>query len=115
MSFLSEKYQKEIVPALMEQYAYRNPMMVPKIEKVVINMGLGEAVQKPSVIEIAVKELTEIAGQKPVVTRARRSIAGFKLREGMPIGAKVTLRGQRMFDFLERLLLVALPSLKPLV
>lgn len=112
MSFLSEKYQKEIVPALMEQYAYRNPMMVPKIEKVVINMGLGEAVQKPSVIEIAVKELTEIAGQKPVVTRARRSIAGFKLREGMPIGAKVTLRGQRMFDFLERLLLVALPRVR---
>ena len=112
MSFLSEKYQNEIVPALMEQYAYRNPMMVPKIEKVVINMGLGEAVQKPSVIELAVNELTAIAGQKPVVTRARRSIAGFKLREGMPIGAKVTLRGQRMFDFLERLLLVALPRVR---
>ncbi len=112
MSFLLEKYQKEIVPALMEQYSYRNPMMVPRIEKVVINMGLGEAVQKPSVIELAVNELTAITGQKPVVTRARRSIAGFKLREGMPIGVKVTLRNQRMYEFLERLLYVALPAVR---
>ncbi len=112
MSFLLEKYQKETVPALMEQFAYRNPMMVPKIEKVVINMGLGEAVQKPNIVEIAVNELTAIAGQKPVITRARRSIAGFKLREGMPIGAKVTLRNQRMYEFLERLLYVALPRVR---
>ena len=112
MSFLYEKYQKEIVPQLMEQYAYRNPMMVPKIEKIVINMGLGEAVQKPNIIETALQEMTAIAGQKPVVTRARRSIAGFKLREGMPIGVKVTLRKQRMFEFLERLLYVALPRVR---
>lgn len=112
MSFLLEKYQKEIVPALMEQFAYRNPMMVPKVDKIVINMGLGEAVAKPNIIEIAVNELTAISGQKPVVTRARRSIASFKLREGMPIGAKVTLRSQRMYEFLERLLYVALPRVR---
>jgi len=112
MGFLQEKYTKEIVPALLEQYNYSNPMMVPKIEKVVVNMGLGEAVQKPNVVEVALQEMTAITGQRPIVTRARRSIAGFKLREGMPIGVKVTLRGQRMFEFLERLMYVALPRVR---
>lgn len=112
MSFLQEKYTKEIAPALMESFEIKNPMQVPKIEKIVINMGLGEAVQQANVIETAVKELTLIAGQKPVVTRARKSIAGFKLREGMPIGAMVTLRGERMFEFLERLIYVALPRVR---
>ena len=112
MSFLLEKYQKEITPTLMEEFSYRNPMMVPRLEKVVINMGLGAAVQKPNLIEVAVNELMAISGQKPVVTRARRSIASFKLREGMPIGAKVTLRNQRMYEFLERLLYVALPRVR---
>jgi large subunit ribosomal protein L5 len=112
MSFLQEKYTKEIVPALMEQYEYKNPMMVPRITKVVVNMGLGEAVQKPSVIETALDEMVSITGQRPVITRARRSIAGFKLREGMPIGVKVTLRGDRMYQFLERLLYIALPRVR---
>lgn len=112
MSFLQEKYTKEIVPALMEQYEYKNPMMVPRVTKVVLNMGLGEAVQKPAVIETALEEMTAIAGQRPVITRARRSIASFKLREGMPIGVKVTLRGDRMYQFLERLLYVALPRVR---
>jgi len=112
MSFLQEKYTKEIVPALMEQYEYKNPMMVPRVTKVVVNMGLGEAVQKPSVIETALEEMVAITGQRPVITRARRSIAGFKLREGMPIGVKVTLRGERMYQFLERLLYIALPRVR---
>lgn len=112
MSFLLEKYQKEIVPSLMEEFDFGNPMRVPRVQKVVINMGLGEAVQSPKIIETAVAEMTALAGQKPVVTRARRSIAGFKLREGMPIGVKVTLRGERMFHFLERLIYVALPGVR---
>lgn len=112
MSFLLEKYQKEIVPQLMEDFSFGNPMRVPRVQKVVINMGLGEAVQHPNIIETAVTEMTSLSGQKPVVTRARRSIAGFKLREGMPIGVKVTLRNQRMFHFLERLIYVALPAVR---
>ena len=112
MSFLLEKYQKEIVPQLMEDFSFGNPMRVPRVQKVVINMGLGEAVQHPNIIETAVAEMTALSGQKPVVTRARRSIAGFKLREGMPIGVKVTLRNQRMFHFLERLIYVALPGVR---
>lgn len=112
MSFLSEKYNTEIIPTLMEEYSYGNPMRVPKLEKIVVNMGLGEAVQTPKIIEAAVEELRTITGQQPVVTKARRSIATYKLREGMPIGAKVTLRGQRMFEFLERLIYVALPRVR---
>ena len=112
MSFLHERYQKEVVPALMEEFGYDNPMTVPKLEKVVVNMGLGDAVQNPKIIDVAVEELRSITGQKPVVTRARRSIAGFQLREGMPIGVKATLRGRRMFEFLERLIYVALPRVR---
>jgi large subunit ribosomal protein L5 len=112
MSFLLEKYNKEIVPALMEEFGFSNPMRVPKIDKIVLNMGLGDAVQHPNVIEAAVEEVTKITGQRPVVTRARRSIAGFKLREGMPIGVKVTMRKQRAFEFLERLIFVALPRVR---
>ena len=112
MTMLQEKYQNEVLPALVEEFGLTNRMQVPRIEKIVINMGLGEAVQNPKVIDSAVGELTLIAGQKPVVTRARRSIATFKLREGMPIGAKVTLRGPRMWDFLERLIYVALPRVR---
>jgi large subunit ribosomal protein L5 len=112
MSFLQEKYQKEVVPALMEDYGYDNPMTVPKLEKVVVNMGLGDAVENPKIVDVAVEELRSITGQQPIVTRARRSIAAFKLREGMPIGAKVTLRGRRMFEFVERLIYVALPRVR---
>lgn len=112
MSFLQEKYEKEVVAELMEQFGYDNLMTVPRIEKIVVNMGLGEAVQNPKVVEAGVRELRQITGQQPVVTRARRSIAAFKLREGMPIGAKVTLRGVRMYEFLERLIYVALPRVR---
>jgi large subunit ribosomal protein L5 len=112
MSFLQEKYKTEVAPALMEEFGFDNVMQVPRIEKVVLNMGLGEAVRNAKIIEPAVEELTKIAGQRAVVTRARRSIAGFKLREGMPIGAKVTLRGERMFHFLERLIYIALPRVR---
>ncbi|SMO79627.1 LSU ribosomal protein L5P [Melghirimyces algeriensis] len=109
---LKERYQKEIGPALMKRFEYRSPMQVPKIEKVVINMGVGEAVQNSKVLDGAVEDLTLISGQKPVVTRAKKSIAGFKLREGMPIGAKVTLRGERMYEFLDKLINVALPRVR---
>ncbi len=112
MPFLQTKYRTEVVPALMEEFGYDNHMTVPRIEKVVVNMGLGEAVQNPKVVEAGVRELRQITGQQPVVTRARRSIAGFKLREGMPIGAKATLRGERMYEFLERLIYVALPRVR---
>lgn len=112
MSFLQEKYQKEVVPALMEDFGYDNPMTVPKLEKVVVNMGLGDAVENPKIVDVAVEELRSITGQQPIVTRARRSIAAFKLREGMPIGAKVTLRGRRMFEFVERLIYVAIPRVR---
>ncbi len=112
MSFLQKKYKTEVAPSLMEDFGFDNVMQVPRIEKVVINMGLGEAVRNAKIIEPAVEELTKIAGQRAVVTRARRSIAGFKLREGMPIGAKVTLRGERMFHFLERLIYIALPRVR---
>ncbi|MFP4597302.1 MAG: 50S ribosomal protein L5 [Persicimonas sp.] len=112
MSFLHAKYKNEVVPALMEEFGYDNQMTVPQVEKVIVNMGLAEAVQNPKVIESAVEELRLITGQQPIVTRARRSIAAFKLREGMPIGTKATLRGQRMFEFLERLIYVALPRVR---
>lgn len=109
---LKEKYLKEVVPALMQKFGYRNVMEVPKIEKVVINMGVGEGAQNPKAIDGAVEDLTLIAGQKPVVTRAKKSIAGFKIRQGMPIGVKVTLRGDRMYHFLDKLFHVALPRVR---
>ncbi|HWT80840.1 MAG TPA: 50S ribosomal protein L5 [Candidatus Methylomirabilis sp.] len=109
---LRERYRTEIVPSLMKEFNYTNRMQVPEVTKVVINMGLGEAVGNVKVIDAAVEELSVITGQKPVVTRARKSEAAFKLRAGMPIGCKVTLRGERMYEFLDRLLSVALPRIR---
>lgn len=109
---LKDKYSQEIAPGLREEFGYSNVMQTPRLEKVVINMGLGEAVQNVKVIDFATADLAVIAGQKPVVARARKSIATFKLREGMPIGVKVTLRRDRMFDFLERLFNVAMPAIR---
>ncbi len=106
---LRKKYKDEIVPQLMKDFSFKNVMQVPKLDRIVVNMGLGEAVQNAKLIESAVEELTAITGRKPVVTRARKSIASFKLREGMPIGAMVTLRGEHMYDFLDRLVSIALP------
>ena len=112
MNRLQEKYQKEVVPALMQEFSYKTPMQVPKLEKIVINTGLGEAVGYPKAIEFGTYSLTQISGQKPIVTRARKSIANFKLREGMPIGVKVTMRRKRMYDFFDRLISVALPRVR---
>ncbi|MCE5172593.1 50S ribosomal protein L5 [Paenibacillus profundus] len=109
---LKERYLNEITPALMQKFNYTSVMKVPKVEKVVINMGMGEAVQNSKVLDTAVAELQQIAGQKPVITRAKKSIAGFKLREGMPIGVKVTLRGERMYHFLDKLFNVTLPRVR---
>jgi large subunit ribosomal protein L5 len=109
---LKEKYLKEIVPNLMGKFNYKSIMQVPKVEKVVINMGVGEAVGNPKALDSAVEDLQRISGQKPVVTRAKKSIAGFKLREGMAIGAKVTLRGERMYHFLDKLMNVSLPRVR---
>ena len=112
MERLKEKYTKEVVPALMEKFGYKNIMQVPKLEKIVLNMGVGEAVGNPKVLDSAVSDLTLIAGQKPILTRAKKSLAAFKLREGMPIGAKVTLRGERMYQFLDKFMNVALPRVR---
>ena len=112
MNQLKQKYQEEIVPSLVEKFNYSSVMEVPKIEKIVINMGVGDAVQNAKALDSAVEELSLISGQKPVVTRAKKSIAGFRLREGMPIGAKVTLRGTRMYEFLQKLISVALPRVR---
>ena len=112
MARLKQAYQQEQVPALMKEFQYRNVMEVPKIEKVVLNMGLGEAIQNPKLLESAVEELAAITGQKAVITRAKRSIAGFKLREEMPIGTCVTLRQDRAWEFLDRLINVALPRVR---
>jgi large subunit ribosomal protein L5 len=112
MARLKEKYKTEIVPALMKEFEFDNVMQVPKLEKIVVNIGLGEAVQNAKAIDAAVGDLTQIAGQKPVVTRAKKSIAAFKLREGMPIGAMVTLRGAMMYEFLDRLVAVSLPRIR---
>jgi large subunit ribosomal protein L5 len=109
---LRERYRQEIVPALMRDLGYTNVFAVPKLEKIVLNMGLGEATQNPKVLDSAVEEMTAIAGQKPVVTKARKAIANFKLREGMPIGAMVTLRGDRMYEFFDRLVSAALPRVR---
>src|SRR5690606_28021423 len=112
MNTLQEKYQKEVVPSLMNKFNYKSVMQVPKVEKIVINMGVGDAVQNSKALDSAVEELALISGQKPLITRAKKSIAGFRLREGMPIGAKVTLRGERMYDFLQKLIDVALPRVR---
>lgn len=109
---LAERYTSEVVPALVKEFGYKNIMAVPKIEKISINIGMGEATQNSKVIDVAVAELTAIAGQKPVIAKAKKSIAAFKLREGMPIGVAVTLRGPRMYEFLDRLVSVALPRVR---
>ena len=111
-SALKERYQTEIIPALMERFHYTNPMQVPKVAKIVVNMGVGDAVGNSKALDAAVDDLATITGQKPMVTHAKKSIASFKIREGMPIGAKVTLRGQRMYDFLEKLFYIALPRVR---
>jgi large subunit ribosomal protein L5 len=105
-------YHKEVVPRLMQEFKYKNPMQVPKIEKITVNMGLGEAVQNPKILDSAVEELRTIAGQQPVVTRAKKAIANFKLRQGLKIGAMVTLRRERMWEFLDRLVSLALPRVR---
>jgi large subunit ribosomal protein L5 len=112
MSRLKEKYLKEILPIMIKEFGYRNVMEVPKLEKVVLNMGLGEAIHNIKVLDSAVEELALISAQKPVITRAKRSIASFKLREGMPIGCMVTLRSKRMYYFLDKLFNVALPRVR---
>ena len=112
MNELKQKYQDEITSSLMNKFNYDSVMEVPKIEKIVINMGVGDAVQNSKALDSAVEELALISGQKPLVTRAKKSIAGFRLREGMPIGAKVTLRGERMYEFLQKLVAVSLPRVR---
>ncbi|MBD3108622.1 50S ribosomal protein L5 [Bacillus sp. AGMB 02131] len=112
MNRLKEKYTKEIVPALMSKFNYTSVMQAPKVEKIVINMGVGDAVANAKALDNAVEELSLVTGQKPVVTRAKKSIAGFRLREGMPIGAKVTLRGERMYEFLDKLVSISLPRVR---
>ncbi len=112
MDRLQEKYQKEVMPALTEKFGYKNVMQLPKVEKIIINMGVGEAVGNPKALDSAVADLTAIAGQKPLLTRAKRSLAAWKLREGMPIGCKVTLRGTRMYQFLDKFMNVALPRVR---
>jgi large subunit ribosomal protein L5 len=109
---LKERYEREILPALIKDIGYRNRMQAPRLTKVVLNIGLGEAIQNAKALDVAVAELTAMCGQKPVVTRAKKAIANFKLREGMPIGCMVTLRGARMYEFLDRLLNVALPRVR---
>ena len=109
---LKELYQKNVVPALTKEFGYKNTMAVPKVAKITINVGMGEATQNAKLLDGAVNELTQIAGQKPVITKARKSIAAFKLREGMPIGCTVTLRGDRMYEFLDRLVNVSLPRVR---
>jgi large subunit ribosomal protein L5 len=111
-SRLKEKYQKEVVPALRREFDYRNLMQVPAVNKVVINIGMGEAIQNAKAMDAAVADLATITGQRPVITRAKRSVAAFKLREGMQIGCMVTLRGERMYQFLDKLMNVALPRLR---
>jgi large subunit ribosomal protein L5 len=109
---LKEYYKSELTPELQKKFSYKNVMQAPRLDKVVINIGLGEAIANPKAIDAAVNDIMVIAGQKPVVTRAKKSIAGFKLRTGMPIGAKVTLRGKRMYEFVDRLLNVAVPRIR---
>lgn len=112
MNRLKEFYENEVVPAMEKKFSYKNKMAVPKIEKVVVNVGLGEARENPKAIEAAVNDITIITGQKPIVTKAKKSIAAFKLRAGMPVGCKVTLRGDKMYSFVDRLINVALPRVR---
>lgn len=112
MSRVRDRFREDIAPALMSEFGYKNPFQVPKLEKIVLNVGLGEAVANGRALDAAVGDLSTITGQKPVVTRAKRSIASFKLREGMPIGAMVTLRGERMYEFFDRLVATALPRIR---
>ncbi|HTG89306.1 MAG TPA: 50S ribosomal protein L5 [Vicinamibacterales bacterium] len=112
MSRMRERYEKEVVPALTKEFGYKNVMAVPKIQKVVVNMGLGEATSNAKLIEVGSAELASITGQKPVVRRAKKSIAAFKVRKGQPVGTSVTLRGERMYEFLDRLLAIALPRVR---
>lgn len=112
MSRLQERYRDEVVPALRKEFGYTTIMAVPRIERVVVNMGIGEATQNPKLIDAAADELTRITGQRPVTTRARKSVAAFKLRQGMAIGSMVTLRGERMYEFLDRLISIALPRVR---
>ncbi|WP_342513674.1 50S ribosomal protein L5 [Sporosarcina sp. FSL K6-1522] len=112
MSRFKEKFKNEVTPALMSKFEYTSVMQVPKVEKIVINMGVGDAVQNTKALDAAVEDLAIISGQKPVITKAKKSIAGFRLREGMPIGTKVTLRGERMYEFLDKLISVSLPRVR---
>lgn len=112
MTRLQEKYQKEVIPAMIEKFGYKNIMEVPKLEKIVINMGVGEAKENQKVLESAVSDLTLIAGQKPILTRAKKSVANFKIRENMPLGCKVTLRKAKMFEFADKLMSIALPRVR---
>jgi large subunit ribosomal protein L5 len=112
MARLKERYQKDIAPAIAKEFNITNPMAVPRLNKIVVNMGMGEAVANAKVLDAAVEELKSIAGQKPVITKAKKSIASFKLRQGMPIGVMVTLRGERMYEFFDRLVSVALPRVR---
>ncbi len=112
MNRLEQKYTETVKPALMKDFNYTSPMQCPKLEKIVINFGVGDAITNPKLLEEAVSELTQISGQKPVITKAKKSIANFKLREGMAIGCKVTLRGERMYDFLDKLINISLPRVR---
>jgi large subunit ribosomal protein L5 len=112
MSRLRDRYSKEVAPALAKEFGYKNVMAIPKVEKVVVNMGLGEATGNAKIVDVGADELARVTGQKPVVTRAKKSIAQFKVRKGMPIGAMVTLRGDRMWEFLDRLISIALPRIR---
>ena len=112
MSRLKERYEKEVVPALKKEFGYGNVMAIPKIEKIVVNMGLGEATQNAKIVDTGADEVARVTGQKPVVTRAKKSIAQFKVRQGQPIGSMVTLRGAQMYDFLDRLISIALPRVR---
>src|SRR5690625_4374543 len=112
MNALKQKYNEDVTPSLMKKFNYKSVMETPKIEKIVINMGVGDAVQNSKALDNAIEELSLITGQRPVITRAKKSIAGFRLREGMPVGAKVTLRGERMYEFLQKLIAVSLPRVR---
>lgn len=112
MARLRERYKNEVVPALKERFNYANVMQVPRLEKVVVNVGVGEAVADPKVLDAVTRDIQLITGQKPIITKAKKSIAAFKVREGMPIGVKVTLRGERMYEFFDRLVSVALPRIR---
>ncbi len=112
MPRLKDKYKSDVVPAMIQKFGYKNAMQVPKLEKVIVNMGLGEAIQNSKIIDAAVNDIMTITGQKPVVTKSKKSIAAFKLREGMSVGAKVTLRGDRMYEFVDRLANIALPRVR---